>query len=98
MDSLKRSRTGEGKLVVAFLHMSVLADSVSPRRLPINGQIMSWINHLDREQIGMVKRGGGCQEAYMVKRGVSHVPYSFDQVDHCMWTWGVSACTCILFS
>ena len=34
----------------------------------------------------------------MVKRGVSHVPYSFDQVDHCMWTWGVSACTWILFS
>ena len=69
MDSLKRSRTGEGKLVVAFLHMSVLVDSVSPRRLPINGQTMSWINHFDREQMGMVKRGGGCQEAYMVKRG-----------------------------
>ena len=98
MHSLKPSRTGQGKLVVAFLHMSVLVDSVSPRRLPINGQTMSWINHLDREQMGMVKRGRGCQEVYMVKRGMSHVPYSFDQIDHCMWTWGVSACTCILFS
>ena len=55
----------------AFLHMSVLVDSVSPRRLPINGQTMSWINHLDREQMGMVKRGRGCQEVYGEKGGVS---------------------------
>ena len=56
----------------ACLHMSVLVDSVSPRHLPINGQTMSWINHLDREQMGMVKKGWGVSgSVYGEKRGVS---------------------------